>query len=100
MSLKLSLGVETVSSPLSYLAMGLSSSCWQRLSFAMAALEEPGSEALVRGTQTKKMKQIPYHGSPIGQGCPVLMGVEGVQKTSGVETKEYKRDIVWIEVWI
>lgn len=75
--------------------MGHSFSCWQCLSFAIAALEEPGSEALVRETQTKKLKQIPYHRSPIGHGIPVLMGVEGVQKTSGMETKDCKR-VIWI----
>lgn len=61
----------------------------------MAVLEEPGSEALVSGTQTKKLKQIPYHKSPIGRGSLVLMGVEGLQETSDMETKEYKR-VIWI----
>lgn len=99
-SLKLSLGVETVSSPLSYLAMGLSSSCWPRLSFAMAALEEPGSEALVRGTQTKKNEANPIPQESYWPGSPGPHGSRRVQKTSGVETQECKRDIVWIVVWI
>lgn len=57
----------------------------------MVALEKPGPQAVVSGTQAKKPKQIPYCKNRVACGSLVLMGVEGLQKTSDRETEEYKR---------
>lgn len=47
----------------------------------MVALEKPGPQAVVSGTQAKKPKQIPYRRNSVAHGSLVLMGVKGLQET-------------------
>lgn len=65
----------------------------QYLLFAVTVLEKSGPQVLVNESQAKKLKQIPYHRSHIVHGSLVLMGMEGMQKTSGIKTEECKKVI-------
>lgn len=59
----------------------------------MVALEKPGPQAVVGGTQGKNLRQIPNGRTRVAHGTLVLTGMEGLWKTSDGETEESKRAI-------